>query len=76
VVEAAGVEPASEKDQRGTSPCAAPLLALAGRPAKGQRSGQPAHVISPSGTGRSVRLSRCSTSIRLPAGEGSGERAA
>ena len=41
-VEAAGVEPASRRDQRGASPCAAPLPEVAGRPAAGQRGGPPA----------------------------------
>jgi len=76
MVEAAGVEPASESDQRGASPCAAPLPDVAGRPAKGQRGGPPAPGFSLAGPGRTVRLSRCSTFVRFPAGEGSGERAA
>ena len=43
VVEAAGVEPASETDQLRTSTCVAPSVDLAGRPPMGQvwASGQP-----------------------------------
>src|SRR5881409_470882 len=52
MVEAAGVEPASGRDQRGTSTCVATSVALTGRPPKWQRSGQPALLVS----GRLVRL--------------------
>jgi len=76
MVEAAGVEPASGSDQRGASPCAAPLPGVAGRHATGQSGGPPAPWVSPEGPGRTVGLSRCSTSSRFPAGEGSGGRAA
>src|SRR5262245_28229151 len=42
MVEAAGVEPASGKDQRGTSTCVATLADVAGRHPRWQRSGRPA----------------------------------
>jgi len=69
MVEAAGVEPASGTDQRGPSTCVATSAALAGRPPRWQRSGRPARTFSPQGLGRALRLSRCATPIRSPAGE-------
>ena len=77
LVEAAGVEPASGKDRRGTSTCIAPSARLAGRPPKGQMSGRQALLIFALGSRADcLRLSRCSTPVRTPAGEGPGGRAA
>ncbi len=61
LVEAAGVEPASGKDRRGTSTCIAPSARLAGRPPKGQMSGRQARLSFAFGSrARAVTLCRCS----------------